>query len=162
MLNDNNQLKKALEILEEQVAYFAKEKVATGVLLSWYLIAEIKLITNGTQFALDIATKALDIAQSPNINNYYFIAMFNKLIGEIYLAIQVKSYLLSAKLYQELALPKSSMRSSYIKQALKMFQLAKNVSIVQEQTILQKCIKEDLNILTSFCKLNGIVLKKGS
>jgi tetratricopeptide (TPR) repeat protein len=187
MLNDNNQLKKALEILEKQVAYFAKEKVATGVLLSWYLIATIKLITNGTQFALDIATKALDIAQSPNINNYYFIAMFNKLIGEIYLAkqdfesakvyieksifiakqfdlqyIQVKAYLLSAKLYQELALPKSSMRSTYIKQALKMFQLAKNVSIVAEQTILQKCIREDLNILTSFCKLNGIVLKKGS
>ena len=52
---------------------FAKEKVATGVLLSWYLIAEIKLITSGVQFALDIATKALDIAQSPNINNYYFI-----------------------------------------------------------------------------------------
>jgi hypothetical protein len=187
MLHDNNQLKKALEILEEQVAYFAKEKVATGVLLSWYLIAKIKLITNGTQFALDIATKALDIAQSPNINNYYFIAIFNSLIGEIYLAkqdfesskvyieksifiakqfdlqyIQVKSYLLSAKLYQELALPKSSMRSTYIKQALKMFQLAKNVSIVAEQTILQKRIREDLNVLTSFCKLNGIVLKKSS
>ena len=32
MLKDNNQTKKALEILEEQVAYFAKEKVATGLL----------------------------------------------------------------------------------------------------------------------------------
>ena len=36
LLKENNQTKKALEILEEQVAYFAKEKVATGVLLSWY------------------------------------------------------------------------------------------------------------------------------
>ena len=41
MLTDKNESKKALEILEEQVAYFAKEKVATGVLLCWYLIAEI-------------------------------------------------------------------------------------------------------------------------
>ncbi len=187
MLKDNNQTKKALEILEEQVAYFAKEKVATGVLLSWYLIAEIKLITSGTQFALDIATKALDIAQGPNINNYYFIALFNKLIGEIYLAKQdfesakvylekcifiakqfdlqyilVKAYIQSAKLYQELALPKSGSRGNYIKQALKMFQLAKNVSIVAEQKALQRNIKEELSVLTSFCKLNGIILKKDS
>lgn len=185
MLKDNNQSKKALEILEEQVAYFAKEKAATGVLLSWYLIAEIKLITNGTQFALDIATKALDIAQGPNINNYYFISLFNKLIGEIYMAKQdfdsskvyleksiqiakqfdmeyilVKAYLQSARLYQELALPKTSFRGNYIKQALKMFQLAKNVPIVSDNSNLQKTIKEELNILTSFCKLNGIILKK--
>lgn len=187
MLKENNQTKKALEILEEQVAYFAKEKVATGVLLCWYLIAGIKLITNGTQFALDIATKALDIAQGPSINNYYFIALFNKLIGEIYLAKQdfdsakvylekaifiakqfdmqyilVKTYLQCARLYQELALPKSSLRGNYIKQALKMFQLAKNVSIVAEQNALQRNIKEELNVLTSFCKLNGIILKKDS
>ena len=38
ILMENGQTKHALEILEEQVAYFAKEKVATGVLLSWYLI----------------------------------------------------------------------------------------------------------------------------
>lgn len=185
ILKDNNQTKKALEILEEQVAYFAKEKVASGVLLSWYLIAEIKLITNGTQFALDVANKALDIAQSPSINNYYFIALFNKLIGEIYLAkqdfdsakvylekslfiskqfdlqyVQIKTYLLCARLYQELALPKTNKRSDYVKQALKMFQLAKNTPIVAEHISIQKNIKEELGILTSFCKLNGIVLKR--
>ena len=187
ILKDNNQNKKALEILEEQVTFFAKEKISMGVLLSWYLISKIKLITNGTQFALDIANKAIDIAQSPNINNYYFIALFNKLIGEIYLAKQdfesskvylekaimiskkfdlqfilTKTYLQCAKLYQELALPKTSERNNYIKQALKMFQLAKNVPIVAEQPALQKNIKEDLSVLTSFCKLNGIILKKDS
>ena len=187
MFKDKNENKKALEILEEQVAYFAKEKIATGVLLAWYLIAETRLITNGTQFALDIATKALDIAQGPSINNYYFIALYNKLIGEIYMAKQdfdsakvyieksifiakqfnleivlIKGYLLYAKLYQELALPKSSLRSSYIKQALKMFQLAKNVSIVSSHPYLQKIIKEEFALLTSFCKLNGILIKKNS
>ncbi len=187
MFKDKNENKKALEILEEQVAYFAKEKIATGVLLSWYLIAEIRLVTNGTQFALDIATKALDIAQSPSINNYYFIALFNKLIGEIYMAKQdfdsakvyieksifiskqfnlehtlVKCYLLSAKLYQELALPKSTLRPTYIRQSLKMFQQAKNTNIVSTHPYLQKTIKEELNILTSFCKLNGIIIKKSS
>lgn len=187
MFKDKNENKKALEILEEQVAYFAKEKIATGVLLAWYLIAETRLITNGTQFALDIAMKALDIAQGPSINNYYFIALYNKLIGEIYMAKQdfdsakvyiekaifmtkqfnleyvlVKCYLLYAKLYQELALPKSSLRASYIKQALKMFQLAKNINIVNTHPSIQKTIKEELNVLTSFCKLNGITIKKNS
>jgi len=181
----SNQNKKALEILEEQVSYFAKEKIATGVLLCWYLIAEIKLATNGTQFALDIATKALDIAQEPNINNYYFAALFNKLIGEVYIAkqdfesakvyfekalfiakkfeleyIQMKIYIQSAKLYQELALPKTNSRSNYIKQALKLFQSAKNVPIVAENGAFQKEIKEELSVLTSFCKLNGIILKR--
>lgn len=187
MLKDKNETKKALEILEEQVAYFAKEKVATGVLLSWYLIAEIKLVTKGTQFALDIANKALDIAQGPNINNYYFIALFNKLISEIYMAKQdfdsakvyieksifvakqfnlenilVKDYIQYSKFYQELALPKTAHRGEYIKQALKMFQLAKNVGIVSDHIRLQKKIRDELAILTSFCKLNGIVLKKGT
>ena len=185
ILRDKNETKKALEILDEQVAYFAKEKIATGVLLSWYLIAELRLITKGTQFALDIATKALDIAQSPNINNYYFIALFNKLIGETYIAKQdfesakvyieksifvakqfnlhgilVKDYIQYAKYYQELSLPKSSMRGEYIKQALKMFQMAKNVPIVAEHKYLMQNIKEELSVLTSFCKLNGIILKK--
>lgn len=185
ILRDKNETKKALAILDEQVAYFAKEKVATGVLLTWLLISELRLETKGTQFALDIATKALDIAQGPNINNYYFISLFNKLIGEIYIAKQdfesakvyieksifvarqfnlqgilVKDYILYAKYYQELALPKSSMRGEYIKQALKMFQSAKNVPIVADHQHLMRNIKEELSVLTSFCKLNGIVLKK--
>lgn len=187
MLSDKNETKKALEILDEQVGYFAKEKIATGVLLSWYLISKIKFNTNGTQAALDIASKALDIAQGPNINNYYFIALFNKLISEIYMAKQdfdsakvyleksifiakqfdlesilVKDYIQYAKFYQELALPKSTLRANYIKLSLKMFQLAKNVPILTDHLYLQKMIKEELAILTSFCKLNGIILKKGT
>jgi predicted negative regulator of RcsB-dependent stress response len=187
ILKDKNENKKALEILDEQVGYFAKEKIATGVLMSWYLIAGIKLVTKGTQFSLDIAAKALDIAQSPNINNYYFITLFNKLIGEIYIAKQdfesakvyieksismakkydmqellVKDYLAYAKYYQELALPKSTMRGVYIKQALKMFQSSKSVPIVAEHQHLAKIIKDELNVLMSFCKMNGIVLKKNS
>ena len=74
--------------------------------------------------------------------------------------VMVKTYIQCAKLYQELALPKSNSRGTYIKQALKMFQAAKNVPIVSEQSALLKDIKENLNILTSFCKLNGIILRR--
>ena len=184
VLMDNNQHKQALTILEEQVTYFANEKIATGVLLCWYLITRVKLVTKGTQFALDIAVKALDIAQGVNINNYYFITLFNMLIGEIYLAKQdfdsakvylekttmlakqfnlkfilIQNYILCAKLYQELALPKTNSRIKYVKQALKIFQIAKSDEIVTSQPKLQKFIDDELNILLSFCKLNGIVFK---
>ncbi|MCQ2740368.1 MAG: hypothetical protein MJ237_09135 [bacterium] len=184
ILYESGQSKKALEILDEQVTYFAKEKISTGVLLSWYLIAKNKLASNFTVYALDIATKALDIAQGPNINNYYFVALFNMLIGEIYISKQdfesakvyleksifvakqfgleyilVQTYLKCAHLYRELALPKTNSRLTYIKQALKMYQIAKNIDIVKNQPALQKIIKEDLNILISFCKLNRIILK---
>ena len=74
----------------------------------------------------------------------------------------VKNYIQYAKLYEELALPKSSMRATYIKQALKMFQAAKNIRIVSDHIHLQKKIKDELSVLASFCKLNGIVLKKGT
>ena len=145
------------------------------------------MITKGTQFALDIATKALDIAQSPSINNFYFMALFNRLIGEIYIAKQdcesakvyieksifiakqfgleeilVQDYIQYAKLYQELALPKTSMRANYIKQTLAMFQAAKNVPLTAEHPHLQRKIKEELSVLNSFCKLNGIVLRKSA
>ena len=187
MFCDKSDYKKALEILEEQVSYFAKEKMSTGVLLSWYLIAKTRLITNGTQFALDIATKALDIAQGPNINNYFFIVMFNKLIGEIYIAKQdfesakvyiekaivlskqfnlelllTKCYILYAKFYHELALPKSINRINYIKHAFKMFQMAKSSSIVSTNPFIQKRIKDELTTLTYFCKMNKITLKKAT
>ena len=76
--------------------------------------------------------------------------------------ILVKDYILYAKFYQELALPKSTFRVNYIKQALKMFQLAKNIGIVTDHPHLQKTLKEEVSILTSFCKLNGIILKKGA
>jgi tetratricopeptide (TPR) repeat protein len=187
IFKSNNQAKKALEILDKQVAYFAKEKIATGVLLCWYLIADIKLITKATQFALDIATKALDVAQEPNINNYYFMALFNKLIGEIYIAkqdfesakvylekalflakkfeldyVQLKTYMQCAKLYQELALPKTNSRTTHVKNALKMFQTMKSIPATANNSFYQKEIKEELSILTSFCKLNGITFKKES
>ena len=74
----------------------------------------------------------------------------------------VDAYILFAKLYQELALPKTSLRADYIKNSLKMFQMAKSVPIVAEHKHLQQKIKDEIAVFTSFCKLNGIALKKNT
>lgn len=187
LLKNNNENKRALEILEEQVTYFAKEKNATGVLLSWYLIAGTELITKGARYALDVATKALDVASGPNVNNYYFIVLFNKLIAEIYIAkndfdsakvyiekgivvakqfemeeLLAKLYLLYGKYYEEMAIPKSNTRAEYISNAIKMFQLARDKADMLENPYLQKSVKEAFSVIISFCKLNGITLKKAN
>ena len=184
-LQECGENKKALEILEEQVSYFAKEKIATGVLLTWYLISDTKLVTKGSQFALDVATKALDVACGANVNNYYFIVLFNKLIGEIYLAkgdfesarvyiekgiliakqfemddMLTRLYILYGKYYQEQAIPKTQSRVEHISNAIKMFQAARDKSEILENPYLNKLVKEAFSVIISFCKLNGITLKK--
>lgn len=186
-LQECGENKRALEILEEQVAYFAKEKIATGVLLTWYLIADTKLITKGSQFALDVASKALDVACGANVNNYYFIVMFNKLIGEIYLAkgdfdsakvyiekgivvakqfemddLLTRLYVLYGKYYQEQAIPKTNSRVEFISNAIKMFKAAKAKGDLIENPYLHKLVKDAFSVIISFCKLNGITLKKSS
>ncbi len=101
VLKENKKYKRALAIYSEQVAYFAKEKNALGVLLCWYLIAEVTLITDGPKKSLDFALKALDIAQSPKIQNFYFIIAFNKSIARAYLVL---GDLDSARIYIESAI----------------------------------------------------------
>lgn len=92
---------KALEIYNDQITYFAKEKIAIGALLGWYLIAQVTLTIEGADRSLDIASKALEVAQNPKINNYNFIVYLQKLIAEIYM---IKGDLDSTKMYLEKSL----------------------------------------------------------
>ena len=84
ILKEEGNTSKALEIFNDQITYFAKEKVAIGALLSWFLIVQMKMEQND-ETALSTAMKSLEIAQSPKINNFLFIIYFQKCIAEIYL-----------------------------------------------------------------------------
>ena len=90
----------AIKVYTKQLEYFAQEKNAVGVLLGWYLTAEATIMVDKQQ-ALDIATKALSIAQKPEICNHYFALLFDKLICRIYLSL--KDYE-SARIYIDRAL----------------------------------------------------------
>ncbi len=101
VLKEEGNTLKALEIFNEEITYFAKEKVAIGALLSWLLIVQISVETDDDEKALTTATKSLEIAQSPKINNYFFIIYFQKYIAEIYLR---KGDFTAAKMYLEQAI----------------------------------------------------------
>ena len=101
VLHEEGNLSKALDIYNEQVAIFAREKIAVGALLCWYYIAKVTLVTDGTDKALDITQKALDVAKNPKINNYYFMVLYKRLIAEIYI---IKGDMEAARMYIEKAL----------------------------------------------------------
>ena len=184
VLKEKGKFKQAISIYSQQVEYFAKEKNALGVLISWYFISEITLLTAGPEKSLEYSLKALDIAQSPKIQNYYFITQFNKIIGEAYLACQdydsAKAYIESAigiarqfdlldilselyflygKYLQELAGIKSKSQKDYANSAFKMYDKAVNLAQGLHNTTLVGTIMSANTELRRYCQKNGIIIR---
>ena len=181
IFKDNKQAKHAIEIYDEQITYFAKEKMALGALLSWYLIVEATIVTENPKNAIDIASRALDIAKNPNINNTFFIVNLKMIIAKAYMElsdyetvkINLESALILAKKYEmfdvlariyflygiyykELGTIQSQNQSEYLKGAFKMYDKA--MSIVCEKTkntYIRDLIDEQKKLLISYCEIQG-------
>lgn len=185
LFKDEENAKRALEIYSEQITYFAKEKNAIGALLTWYLIAEANLIVEGPEKSLEVSQKALDVAQSPKINNYLFIILFNKVIAEACMAqseyelakVHIEKailiarkfellnllsglYLLYGKYLQDIALIKSDAQMDYVLGASKMYKKAGLLAQGVKNNYLSSTIEKSKTVLASFCQLNGILLKE--
>ncbi|MBQ2645374.1 zinc ribbon domain-containing protein [bacterium] len=85
-------------IYNDELTYFAKEKIVTGALLSWLLIAQSTLMTEDVENAEHIAIKALEVAQNPKFSQYHVAVYLQKLIAEINL---MKGDSAAAKMYLE-------------------------------------------------------------
>lgn len=101
LLENEGDFSKAQEIYNDQITYFAKERIALGALLTWYLLADICLKIFDVDRALEIALNALEVAKNPRINSYYFQVMYKRLIAEIYL---LKNDYSVAKMYSDKAM----------------------------------------------------------
>jgi len=101
IIKESGNLNRAMEIYNEQVTYFAQEKIAIGAMLAWYLIIEGTLLSDGPERALEIVEKALDVAKNPKINNHYFMILYQMQIAEIYM---IKGDLEATKMYLEKAI----------------------------------------------------------
>lgn len=87
VFKDENKAQHALEIYNEQVSYFAKEKMALGALLSWYLIADATIVTENSKSAIDIASQAVEISLNPNIDNHFFSVNLRIVLAKAYMNI---------------------------------------------------------------------------
>ena len=171
----------AIEIYKKQLEYFAEEKNAVGVLLGWYLTAEATILVDKQQ-ALEIATKALSIAQKPEICNHYFALLFDKLICRIYISLKdyesariyadraltiakgydikyqlAKLYLISGDCQKEMA-DASSDKVSCIRNASQLYQLAENINNELDINSLSKLILQKKNELDILCKVHGVAI----
>jgi len=184
LMQDRTSAKEAINIYTKQIEYFAETQNAVGVLLGWYFVSEAKFMIDGPKSALDIATKALDIAQGANIMNHYFILLLNKLIGEMYLALQdydsakmyiekailiaknfdlqyqlVNLYLLYGKYLQDMAITSKDKKVEYVLSAQEMNKKAEDISNDLKIISLNSEVEKATTVLKSFCQMNGIILK---
>ena len=184
VLKEKGKFKQSLAIYSEQVSYFAKEKNALGVLIAWYFISEVTLLTAGAEKSLEYSLKALDIAQSPKIQNFYFITQFNKIIGEAYLALQdydsAKAYIESAigiarqfdlldilselyflygKYLQELSTIKSESQKDYAMSAFKMYDKSVNLAQNLHNSLLVSTVMAANTEFRRYCRKNGIIIR---
>ena len=181
VFRDNNQAQHALEIYNEQVTYFAKEKMALGALLSWYLIADATIITENSRSAIDVATQALEIAKNPNINNKFFMTKLHMILAVAYtnlcdfetakmhieyaLSIAKKQgmndlisrvYLLYGKYYQDIGSVESPNRIEYLRGAAVMYGKAMDVVISKTQNgYIKNAIEYQKDLLDKYCTENS-------
>lgn len=178
---ENKQAKRAIEIYNEEITFFANKKLAMGALLTWYLIAEATIVTENIKNAIDIATRALEIAQNPRINNTYFIVLLKILLAKAYMELSdyetakinlesaiilakkhdlnnlmSKIYLLYGKQYQDLGTVQGENQVEYLKGASKMYKKALDIVLTKTRnTYIKSKIEEQTNVLMSYCSLNG-------
>ena len=181
IFKDNEQSKHAMEIYSDQITYFAKEKMALGALLTWYLIADAALITEGPHNAIDIATQALEVAKNPKIDNYFFNILLRMVIvkacitvsdyeqAEMHLESAIalakkfnlkdllsRLYLLYGKYYQELGFVKSAQQPDQLRNAMLMFEKVSTLVKTTRNNYVHIKNEKSKNVLKSFCQLNGI------
>ncbi len=183
MFKDNDNSKQAMEIYNDQIAYFAKEKMALGALLTWLLISDATIITEGPKEALEIAEQALDVAQNPKIDNYFFTVLLESVIAKCYITLSdfesakihiehaifiakkynmndllSRLYLLYGNYFQEIGLGKSSKQLEYLQAAEKMYKHTEQLIKTTENKYVNSELQKSKGVLKSFCRINSIKL----
>ena len=183
VIKEEGNAQKAMDIYNEQVTYFAGEKISAGAFLCWYFMSELFLLTEGPDKALEIAMKSLEITKNPKIMNINFMIMFKKLIAEIYLIkhdfdatkMYIEKALLTArkfgldyhvmtlyhlygKYFEEIITSKTSNDNQIVQNSFKMYEKANDIAKelnIQKYIVANNDEKQSLQV---FCKLNGINL----
>jgi len=184
LICDSKQAKRAMEIYNEQITFFAEKKLAFGALLTWYLIAEASMITKSPKSTIETASQALEIAQNPHINNYFFIVILKTLIAKAYMklsdfesaknnlesAVSIakkynmndfvsKIYFIFGKYYQEIGTVNSQNQTEYLKGAVKMYDKAlEKVNKNTRNSYLKNKIIAYKKSLETYCTNNGYTI----
>ena len=178
--------KEATSIYEEIANYCSETKMATGALYAWYFAAEAELQTGNPEKAKEIAEKAIDVSQKPNINNLIAIILLSKLLAEIkiingdlegaqinienalniadennlyYLLLEL--YIILGKIYQENSSLSEDNKDYICSCAYRSYTKALSFGEKIDSNFLMNKVEKVLTNLDTFCKLSEIKLEKG-
>lgn len=181
IFRSNDQTSQAMDIYNDQIAYFSKEKMALGALLTWFLIADAAIITEGPEQAYEIASQALSVAQNPKINNHFFAIPLQMVMAKACIGfsdfesakIHIENAIITARQYglndllsrlylqygqyfQELGLIKSTRQKDYLTGAAKMYEKASSLVRETKNNSVHASIQKAKAVLKTFCQLNKI------
>jgi ATP/maltotriose-dependent transcriptional regulator MalT len=147
------------------------------------LIAELEMTQTNTEKARAIAQSALEVATNPNINNYFFSVLLQRLIAETYIIkgdfetarmyieqaliiaekmnlhlIQAKLYLTFGKIYHEAAVVSEKNRAANVNNAHALYMRSLNIVQKNENDRMIEKIEKELTDLSTLCQLSGIRL----
>ena len=129
-----------------------------------------------------VLQRALEIAQNPNINNLFFVALLRILLAKIHIKLSdyesakmnlefalalskkygmndllSKVYLVYARYYQDLGSGASQNQQEYLKGAKTMYERAMQAVVNHTRSVYMKeTIEENLKQFEQFCSANGI------
>jgi hypothetical protein len=157
--------------------------MAIGALLTWYLIADATILTEGPYAAAEIANQALDVANNPKIDNFFFAVIFRIVLAKTSIAtsdlesakvhisqaadiakkfgmndLLSRIYLLYGKYFQEMGLTQSPEQKKYLEGSKKMYELAENLIKQTKNTHVHVELEQAKSVLNSFANVNGIIL----
>lgn len=181
LLKEAGNADKAKTLYNELIIHCSEYKMATGALFGWYLITEAEIHNGNLLSASEIAQKALEVAQKPNINNYLFTVLLQGLLAEIYmhkgdfesakmyieqaveLAKKMELYLLQSKLYiiygkilQENMATAENNQDKIAASANKFYVMSLDVAKMIENGYLVNIVQKKINDLNTFCNLLGM------
>ncbi len=172
-------------IYKETANYCSETKLALGALYAWYFAAVAEFQTGNPDKAQEIADKALDVSQKPNINNFITTILLTRLLAEIkiirgdlesaqiniesiltlaesndlhYLLIEL--YITLGKIYQESASVNKENSSVKCSSAYRSYSKAYGIAEKLENEYLLQKIEKIITNLNTFCKLSGITVEK--
>ncbi len=180
---EKGNLKKARQIFREELEFCSENKLTIGALLGWYFSAENKILESEIDQAMDIADKALEVAQSSDKNNFIMNILLQRLMAEIYIikgdfesaqiymergfkiARENELHLLlsyvfmtNAKLHHEMATATQENKEENVQKSYKYYSDASNIALKCQNNYLNDIINKELNQLNTFCQLSGIKL----
>jgi len=178
------QLRESFILYDEVVNYCSENKMATGALMAWYFAASYEVRAGNPEKAVEIAERAVEISQKPNIANYLAEILMNRIVANVRIlkkdfegaqinveaAVNIAEkndltlclvglYIDFGKIYRQSASVNPEQAENNANIANRLFTKALSFAEQIENHYLISNVDKEISELNSFCKQFGLKLE---